>query len=160
MYAQDYDSKFPFTYWNGAPPPPWVGSWMYWYMLITPYVKNTQVFYCPSYSAATTPDYSYGMPWWYANTTDAAIANMTYGIAGTVLIAETTWGVLDGPTFFASYQSTTDGRLRDQHNGGLNIGFADGHAKWQKVSQMRRYMFSGGAVTGWGWTTDDPLVGP
>jgi len=162
MYSQDYDGRYPFTYWGGPPPPPWVGSWVYWYQLIMPYVKNSQIFYCPSFSTAASPDASYGMPWWYASTTDSSISGMSYGVAGTVMIAETTWGVLDGPSFFASYQSApvNTGRLRDQHNDGLNLGFADGHAKWQKVNQTRRYMYSGGPVASWGWNTDDPLLGP
>ena len=161
MYSQDYDTKYPFTYWNGPPPPPWNGVWVYWYQLIMPYVKNNQIFYCPSYGGAVSPDYSYGMPWWYASTSDTAIAAMTYGAAGTVMIAETPWGVLDGPSFFASYQYTpAPGRLRDQHNDGLNLGYADGHAKWQKVTQTRRYMYTGGPVPSWGWNTDDPLPGP
>ena len=138
MYAQDYDGKLMGTWYDGVP---WTGTWRYWYEIVYPYVKNDKIFYCPSYGGATRPDMSYGIPAWYSGgATDSDISAMPYGVSDTIQIMETTWGVLDGPTFFNSYHSSVaDARLRDDHNNGLNVTFADGHAKWMKVNQINRY---------------------
>ncbi|MFP3902987.1 MAG: DUF1559 domain-containing protein, partial [Armatimonadota bacterium] len=56
MYIQDYDEKFPgraaTTHY-----PPWDHPWSYWYKVIEPYVKNEQLFVCPSENKTPT---SYG----------------------------------------------------------------------------------------------------
>ncbi len=161
MYLQDNDGRYPGTYWDGPPPPPWNGTWRYWSDLIQPYVKNRQCFYCPSSGEAVGgTDWSYGMPTFYSWATDAAVSSWQYGVAGSVMLLEATWGVFDGPTFFASSQAPYGGRIRDVHNDGLNVAYADGHAKWQKVRMLTRFQCSGGPYAPWSWTTDAPLPGP
>jgi prepilin-type N-terminal cleavage/methylation domain-containing protein/prepilin-type processing-associated H-X9-DG protein len=156
MYSQDYDELYPGSYWNGPPPPPWNGFWDYWCYQIMPYVKNNQVFVCPSYSAATQPESSYGMQWWYRGASQAAVSNLPYGVSGTVMLSETTWCILDFGGTFESYHLGANGRLRDDHNGGMNVAYADGHAKWARINQLRWYQFSGGPVGGWGAPWDGP----
>ena len=161
MYSQDYDSKYPGSYWNGPPPPPWNGNWVYWSDLVLPYVKNNQIFYCPSTGENGGGNgWSYGMPWWYWGCADSTIGNMPYGTAGTAMLIEGTWAIFDGPSFFASWQAPYNGRMRDVHNDGLNIAYADGHAKWTKVRQVHGFQCTGGPVPSWGWNTDDYLQGP
>jgi prepilin-type N-terminal cleavage/methylation domain-containing protein/prepilin-type processing-associated H-X9-DG protein len=158
MYSQDYDGKYPGTSYVGVP---WTGYWVYWSDIIVPYVKNDQCFYCPSTGDnGGGTDWSYGMPWWYWGCSDSAIGNTTFGVAGTVMLLEGTWAVFDGPSFFASAQAPYDGRMRDVHNDGLNITYADGHAKWSKVRQITRFQCTGGPVPSWGWDTDEALPGP
>ncbi len=156
-YSHDYDGKYPGTYYIGVP---WTGTWMYWYLVVTPYVKNQQIFYCPSKSNATAPDQSYGVPSWYYSVSDSDLGNTPYGIAGTVMIMEATWGVFDGNIFFASYKSSADGRIRDDHNDGANFAFADGHVKWQRVKSIMRYQAWPNPPAWTGWTSDAPLLGP
>lgn len=161
MYAQDYDEKYMGTWYE--PPASgdyWSGTWHYWYQMIYPYVKNDGVFFCPSYSAGDRSN-AYGMPNWYSSgVSDSEVAAMPYGSSGTVLLIETTWGVLDGSIFYASYHSDPNARLRDDHNGGLNVTFADGHAKWTKVNQINRFQCAPASWWGiFGISTDDKLVG-
>ncbi len=47
MYVSDYDSRFPYAWSSVAPTPMWSGS-------VYPYVKNLQIFACPS-TSATAP---------------------------------------------------------------------------------------------------------
>ncbi|MCD6351836.1 MAG: DUF1559 domain-containing protein [Armatimonadetes bacterium] len=66
MYVQDYDEKFPFWRWDshggGGTPDP---SAPQWYVRLYPYVKNTQLFVCPSRSD------NGGCRWCMANPDDA-----------------------------------------------------------------------------------------
>ena len=60
MYLVDYDNTvFPIYY--AAPPSRPAGylSW-YWSTLLSPYVKNDQIFICPSDTAPRAPDANYG----------------------------------------------------------------------------------------------------
>jgi prepilin-type processing-associated H-X9-DG protein len=41
MYVQDYDEKYPYAYMNGS-------SGVYWFNVYDPYVKNKQVWVCPT----------------------------------------------------------------------------------------------------------------
>ncbi|OGV78585.1 MAG: hypothetical protein A3K19_32110 [Lentisphaerae bacterium RIFOXYB12_FULL_65_16] len=153
MYEDD-NGYYPGTWWDGLPPPPWIGTWRYWANYVYPHVGDKQVFYCPSFTAKTAPTYgienSYGMPWWYYGATDAYFKKMTYGVSGTVMIMETSWGVLDGQTYFASWLAPFSGRVRDQHNLGTNTAYADGHVQWSRVSGIQRLACVRSGT--WGWT--------
>ncbi len=51
MYAQDYDEKVPYavTGWGDWGCPPTASGGQYWWrLMVAPYIKNTQIFYCPS----------------------------------------------------------------------------------------------------------------
>lgn len=56
MYAQDYDERLPIEFFGWTTTPPT------WREIVAPYIKNIQIFQCPSES---TWQYSYGMdPYW------------------------------------------------------------------------------------------------
>jgi prepilin-type N-terminal cleavage/methylation domain-containing protein/prepilin-type processing-associated H-X9-DG protein len=68
MYVQDYDETFYSQPWPGGCPMARTGYWIdggptqpqqHWATLIYPYVKNGQVFHCPSYSS--------GAAWYWAS---------------------------------------------------------------------------------------------
>jgi len=163
MYTQDYDGKYSGTWYE--PPASgdyWSGTWHYWPYTLYPYVKNDKIFYCPSYSTTGDLGQSYGMPYWYSGgPSDSEIGQMPYNMSGTILILESSWGVFDGPTFFASSQGSYGGRIRDQHSDGCNVAFADGHSKWSKVKQLYRYQCASAAFwTIFGINEDAPLPGP
>jgi prepilin-type processing-associated H-X9-DG protein len=102
MYAQDYDDHFPLPKsWNDG---------------LMPYVKNEEVFRCPSESNRTLP--SYGMNWRLGK-----VKSSTLALPGrTVLLFD----ALPGKN-----QAGGQGLLPDppRHPNAQNIGFADGHAK-------------------------------
>jgi prepilin-type N-terminal cleavage/methylation domain-containing protein/prepilin-type processing-associated H-X9-DG protein len=124
MYTSDYDSVFPFTY--------------NWKTNLQPYVKNTQINVCPSrptlpwyygqgYNIGCSSPYVAGVPL----ASEAAIAAPSYKI----LIAE--WdrcnaGPPCGPTGLYSGGATSWWAVTRIHNGGSNLLFCDGHAKWMR----------------------------
>ena len=150
QYAQDYDELLPQDYRC-----PWATRYT-WRAMIYPYVKNAQVFSCPSdsnrYTGAlvgvcasgegsllsgygdNTMHYNGGAP------TPPGVVDCSLGQiampAELILIGDSNGGShqisLDVNTL--GYVRTDAGALR--HNEGANYGFADGHAKWMKPSSI------------------------
>jgi prepilin-type N-terminal cleavage/methylation domain-containing protein/prepilin-type processing-associated H-X9-DG protein len=151
-YCQDYDEKLPPRYYRLDPGvaggPNWCDH------LVQPYIKNTQVIQCPS-----TIGRSYGYNQNYLNWT--AIGSIATP-AETVLTAEVKKSFNDvggigwdlsvfPPSSFGNPPAipATDEddqpvagdpiyapRARGVHNGGGNVGFCDGHAKWMTTTQF------------------------
>jgi prepilin-type N-terminal cleavage/methylation domain-containing protein/prepilin-type processing-associated H-X9-DG protein len=149
MYQADYDT-FPTDWVTAAGGTPWTDRYT-WRAMISPYVKNTQIFTCPD-----QPEYAYdgtlaaqclngegNIPGGYGDNTmhwdpgppdppgttwatDAQIA----APAELILLGDSSVGGHQ-----ISYEPNTLGVARADpggaiHNGGANYGFADGHAKW------------------------------
>lgn len=107
---------------------------VWWYMYLEPYVKNDDVFLCPSQKtgwmlwAATNGRYNcnYAVNYYSAN---LVLTDVKYP-AGTVMFTETAFrnyhrGTVS-PTAYDAWPTETAFR----HNKGMNLGFMDGHAKW------------------------------
>jgi len=128
MYAQDYDETLPFAY---------NGKW--WYQVLEPYLKNTQILTCPSKRA-----YPIGYAWNYAGCgyapgvryspprTGAIYEGCILGIylspgpSETIMLADN-W--LGGSSSQRLYLYRQIDRREGRHNGTDNYGFVDGHAK-------------------------------
>jgi len=130
MYLQDFDENIPPYALRILDPPGW-GAQIN--ALLAPYIKNTQIWKCPSNDPALA--YSYGYNGYYLR--DAAWGNAE----GADVLAEVTkpaetlvFGETTGGTYFLylPFQSGGyDARVAwDRHNGGANYSFCDGHAKW------------------------------
>ena len=154
MYAQDYDEKFPFTYMWLAPPDPW--PLISWRPVVFPYVKNAQLFQCPSDGSAG------GDP-----SNPALIPASSYGASNVIFIGgrgnvDCSLGGITAPAntmmLFDAWQANSwccdsnatggkcsatcfggkpagmrnDGLDISRHNGGFNACLADGHGKWFK----------------------------
>ncbi len=132
MYAQDNDECYPVV--NHTTGYGWWGG-----LLV--YVKNSQVFRCPAYRAASTdPPTDYLLNGLFAHgcamgaidrpaeQVCIAVRNPAWQEAGYHPWPDdhTTWDDLSAYTEFAAAIATT------VHNDGSNYGFADGHAKWYK----------------------------
>jgi prepilin-type N-terminal cleavage/methylation domain-containing protein/prepilin-type processing-associated H-X9-DG protein len=149
MYAQDYDGCIAsHCYGCGARPGAINGGVQYvsphqgeggaqTLSFYYPYIKNDQIYVCPS----NLSQLSYGMVVWTPHY--GAIGDLVYqpapldriatecqrGSAGTILIADASnpflwdWGDPTGISLFD--------RLVVLHNDGVNCGFYDGHAKWR-----------------------------
>jgi len=148
-YCQDYDERFPIDYLvTGVVV---VGGANQWRYLLYPYIKNWQIFQCPSGRGS----YDFSSP--------SAQLCVNYGINGSVF---TTTGfamgqivaparvyfVGDSVHWFGSQYWTayagngSDGYFNagptgtpamatdehSRHNGGSNLNFCDGHAKWMR----------------------------
>lgn len=159
MYVQDYDEVFPLQYSIGA-------SNYFWQSLIGPYVKNGQIFYCPSSPApGSSLNGHYG-----ANrqiipmlndtvfTQPARVASLqstasiylimdfgAYTAHRTRAIATSgAWeympgmqkaGGVCGTSVVARPENKKDCES-GRHFEGINMVFADGHAKWLKNTQV------------------------
>ena len=138
MYVSDYDEQFVCC----------SGTYR-WYTPVFPYVKNAQVFQCPSLSGEISgnPDSDYTINGLFAH----GLAQPFFPTPSeTIMIAERemdmpydgyhpwpsasnqNWDNLDaylagdGHNWFVSHLAKT------RHNDGCNYGFADGHAKWYR----------------------------
>ena len=136
MYAGDYDERLPMA-------SNWLisGGSMRWYQAIEPYVKNANVFDCPS-CPSDSPYHSYGWNYQefgeghtggnlskYPATKLAAIESP----ATTILIGDSSWsGGSNGTYLFRRHEV----RSSTVHNGGGNMALLDGHAKWFSYGQL------------------------
>ncbi|MBP8954139.1 MAG: prepilin-type N-terminal cleavage/methylation domain-containing protein [Armatimonadetes bacterium] len=154
MYAQDYDEITCPTYDNTSNP------WYMWVYVdssgnlqsrLMPYVKNAQVFQCPS---APTAKATYGMNYlmtYYYNYPSGGYGNGAVALAKIkrpaeiVVMADSTERsgsvcYYVGNANFPGYAYRTTGYIcggcDPRHNDGVNCNFADGHAKWLKGDQF------------------------
>lgn len=148
MYVQDYDETyFPrFTQAPGGPQIWWINT-PGQATLLDPYVKNTQVSYCPSEKARI--GYGYNVILIGGNISQAALqypADMvlfgddTFGNRTYYLPSQgrTTWG----QNFTNPGAIATAGLVEGKnfpfgrHSEGVNIAYADGHVKFSKVDKL------------------------
>lgn len=146
QYAQDYDERFADDSAIPGNPTP-VGGICSWRFKIQPYIKNWQVFNCPSSGeirdwSSTSVQGQNG----YGYATD--LGAQTLGILNTpserVLLADARhWAIPSCYPGNIAYPSVGSGyspcgassqanwtEAHTRHNSGSNLGFADGHAKW------------------------------
>jgi len=122
QYKQDYDERWPAMFWSGTRWEPYDSG--YWGGEITPYVKNTQIFLCPSKSD-TLCSYIYNI--YLDRRADGTITNP----AELMALADSTgngWWGIDGSTMVL--YGNANCRIKACHNEGANFGYCDGHVKW------------------------------
>jgi prepilin-type N-terminal cleavage/methylation domain-containing protein/prepilin-type processing-associated H-X9-DG protein len=150
MYASDCDQTFPTDWVTAAGGTPWTNHYS-WRAMIYPYVKNTQLYSCPSdpadvYTGALAGQCINDEGWLLGGYGDNTVhwdgapptppgvlwCNETQidSPAELIIIGDSSYGGHQ-----ISYEPDTLGYVRTdpgatRHNGGANYGFADGHAKW------------------------------
>jgi prepilin-type N-terminal cleavage/methylation domain-containing protein/prepilin-type processing-associated H-X9-DG protein len=189
-YMQDFDETNFYWYMTNYSPPSttWpptgsIASRYYWWEITQPYIRNTQIFWCPSGSMSasalgTVATYTvtthylpiwYGQAWWgipapintdalsggcinggkCSTTSDAGGSGpwttgafFSMGMASHP--AEAAW-VVEGygsqnPANLnqgqIGFSGWDEGGESYRHNGGWNVGFFDGHAKWAGRQQF------------------------
>ena len=144
-YSQDYDEKFPLAVAGGPTPPIYLLS-----EIINPYIKNTQIWMCPSkqgsvdLSALGKTNLSYAPDVGTLIPAGNATGGRLFGapVAGT---SSASLGAVDQPSqtpmmcdavgaISAAFVSTVNPDPR--HNDGINLVYVDGHAKWDRVERV------------------------
>jgi prepilin-type N-terminal cleavage/methylation domain-containing protein/prepilin-type processing-associated H-X9-DG protein len=142
QYSQDYDEKLPASYDAGTD--------FIWPTMIMPYIKSTQLFFCPSdsenvpTSAINAANISYGYNWYYVTSTPryssggvslAAIQS----VSETILLADSqeklNTGASNPNAYIIGSPSLADPNylVPARHLEGANVCFVDGHSKWFRV---------------------------
>lgn len=149
MYTQDYDEYLPLAATQTAT------SFLNWHHLVDPYVKNNQIWICPSTNLPRVNIYGspvchYGFNSYYLNQgidlNNVFTLNNAPGVslalpqrpAHTVLMADVRGIPGKQPqnqlTTYLLPPSQPDadywGRPDPRHNGGMIVGLLDGHVKW------------------------------
>ncbi|MBM3474405.1 MAG: DUF1559 domain-containing protein [Armatimonadetes bacterium] len=137
MYIQDFDERYPGHTSNAADPT------YDWPISIGPYVKNAQLFRCPSANPPPTHMYISGVPLCYGyNCYYHGYQNQAQiqDVAGTILAADSNGDNRIGPDY-AVRQARVAGcgdQLTVPHNETLNCTFSDGHSKAMKAETIRQ----------------------
>ncbi len=161
QYLQDYDEVFTRT-WYG--PNAYPGNYQ-WPQAVGPYVKNWQVFVCPSHTGTTivanngapgsTLSYAFNVAYYGGSGVAGVSCTPPYGRslaqvqdpAQTLLLVDYTGSFEVGWQYISS-QPTNMNFLPLRHNDGVNVGFVDGHAKWMKPDALGK-LTSAGAYAMW-----------
>ena len=172
MYLQDYDEKVLPRY-QACPstgPAPTPDAPTLWTYTLQPYIKNKQLFVCPSSTmskygetwntrSAVSSGYNQTISGWYYPTPDGcgdmilpSLPSIQYPSKNVMFadsvpgdLASGFRGYLFGNTGLnVAYTTTSAGSLGARHTEGTNLTFFDGHAKWAKGTSVL-------------WHPNDPL---
>jgi len=144
MYVQDFDEKYPWHCRAGAPPGGVVDD-TGWNTQIYAYVKNEELYACPSAQWQNRARLCGGYGYNLSRLPDAAGNLQQVGLdyvklafirypAETIAICDT-----DGTKWVGHWDGVNVEQLDSQrHNGGTNCAFADGHVKVQQTESLKR----------------------
>jgi|LSQX01.2.fsa_nt_gb prepilin-type N-terminal cleavage/methylation domain-containing protein/prepilin-type processing-associated H-X9-DG protein len=148
MYAQDYDEVLPIaSHW------PTPAGTIVWDQALEPYVKNAQVFICPSDRTKqharnlgygwNYQEFGYygGTPVRLYNYHATALADIE-SPAETILLGDNEDSAArsnsSGERFLYRRDATNPTLLPTKHNGGGNMALCDGHAKWYTTADLQK----------------------
>ena len=156
-YAQDYDETTVRQNFGAGLMPPYpdlngtsvANGYMLWPQCLHPYIKNIQIYNCPSNSVRWAGGYTGTMAYGLLATTSGQSLGTCQAPASAIVMYDVKVGGgfanLYAPGVGTAAQSYLDSGFSDIHNQGGNVLFADGHAKW--LGQMSAV----GDRTMWVW---------
>ncbi|MCE5238955.1 DUF1559 domain-containing protein [bacterium] len=178
QYAQDYDELMPPARTDCATPGYVYGNYRYWSELMEPYLKNRQILLCPSDASPWGSGVGAIQPYLYFSygyninylATEPSPSVPVLGLAGRSLsiIQRPAEKVLlcDSDSLFSSgiavnlWTGDPNGYGDDvatagatRHNGGVNVGYCDGHGKWQQCA-AKTAPWPGFVTNLWKWQAD------
>ena len=158
MYAQDYDEELPHDRLDTDGSGDYSSGDTTWRTAILPYVKNKQIYICPSDKSpdgsggifnGSEGDYDQGAGYainvtHWASGSPSNPSGVSLGAVEDSSACVYLWESVG--SFSVSVGTDGDnnhGLVRTdaaatRHNGGMNCGFVDGHAKWMKPSALCR----------------------
>ncbi len=141
MYTQDYDEYFVAHYRGPASSPvlyPGGNSYtgLMWYWAIYPYVKNIQIFSCPSISYKWNGNYTGGIRYGYSRyLVDKTLSDVDFP-SETFMVGDSDYEPGQSAMSYVLYSTYSPRTYFDpRHNGGGNMVLVDGHAKWFKCAE-------------------------
>jgi prepilin-type N-terminal cleavage/methylation domain-containing protein/prepilin-type processing-associated H-X9-DG protein len=149
MYCQDYDETLiPSAQGRPGPPP----TAYIWPAYLKPYVKNEGIFVCPDARSQGWYIETWGergrLPYGLNRDTEDTVNNVPYPLSmfedpsRTLWMADSAAGNTGNPEKMRGFQvqydrdPDTQSGISRRHNGGTNVGFLDGHAKWYESSRI------------------------
>ena len=140
QYVQDYDERFLYG-WNSV-----CSCSSTWEGFLVPYIKNDQIFECPSGPGWSSWSSAGNYAWMYDHMRGAKLAQISRSgdVASYYLCFDSYYTYMcvnpDDETGFRNSLGAdrTDAYRAFRHNGGANVAFVDGHAKWVKKENMLR----------------------
>lgn len=149
MYSQDYDDMvLPHCFRDFNDPS---GSvWYYWFEMVKPYVKNDQVFVCPSHRGAVgghgfVGSYGYLCDGFSLDPVDPNYSGLPYGgVYSYAQIEHPSELIMLGESEKATCRVCPEYHThsfppvwppQQRHQGGSNYLLFDGHAKWMRYAQ-------------------------
>lgn len=146
QYCQDFNEKLPHS---AQASDPVEGGWVLGaggaaYTFPTdvskgglyPYVKNKQVYICPSDTNATTKQLSYSMNMLASQKRLSTV----YKASNTIVLVDESKDLDDG-NFNPKVCGVGTNEPTFIHSGGANVGFLDGHSKWKTQEQFEKKDF-------------------
>lgn len=137
MYAQDYDEQYP----NGLQQDWWMDTWV---RTTQPYVKNFQVYRCPSDSVAANPSYA---PW--------AGIRVSYATNGLMKWDGSHWSVFGVMGLSQSWMGTVSQSLASVNRPADTIMLAEKHNGGNTSDWGPGCMFTG--LNWWDWAGEGEI---
>jgi len=138
MYIQDYDERTSMNRWMD-PSTFWPqfgytgGCWECALVPVYPYVKNLQLSACPEAEVGRVNHGSIAMNCQFTNMKYAQIGRPAEGPM--IFDANCHWVNPEANSAGTGFNTCNGGRIaQDRHNDGMNVGYADGHVKWQNMN--------------------------
>lgn len=122
MYSEDYDEMILPRYLDIYPSA--TPRYMNWTWLLTPYIKNSQIYACPSESSLYTHTNYYGYPTAYGINEEVAYFGAS---VGQITRPAEIFLMIDASNF--NVRLDQKARIDHRHNDMANACFVDGHAK-------------------------------
>ncbi|MBU0609369.1 MAG: DUF1559 domain-containing protein [Armatimonadetes bacterium] len=144
QYVQDYDERFPYSYWGATSRYTWpsgqvtAGMWM---PSVWPYAKNMALFDCPSNNYKWTGSYvGQGFSYPYNSNLNGVALGTVVNPSDCVINICGWYYHTSGASNYESTSGTPLGgpSIKKWHNEGTNAVHVDGHSKWYQFGRIWR----------------------
>ncbi|MCX7598387.1 MAG: DUF1559 domain-containing protein [Armatimonadetes bacterium] len=149
MYAQDYDEILPCGDRTAQ---------VWWYEIIQPYIKNRQIYVCPSWAGSSL---GYGInscmmcPHWCVRSSWPRLGQIKRPAEILFIADASAWLACWGTVAWANVCQATwcnpnrQVEANTRHNGGSNILYVDGHAKWHNWVEIGNTAWHSARIGQW-----------